>query len=52
MLRSWYGVGMRRGDADLLQWVNTFVMFHLQNGDMAKIYEKWIGSPLPPVPAL
>jgi len=28
------------------------VMFHLQNGDMAKIYEKWIGSPLPPVPAL
>jgi len=52
MLRSWYGVGMRRGDADLLQWVNTFVMFHLQNGDLAKIYEKWIGSPLPPVPAL
>ena len=52
MLRSWYSVGMRRGDVDLLQWVNTFILFHLQNGDLGRIYQKWVGSPLPTVPVL
>jgi polar amino acid transport system substrate-binding protein len=49
---SWYSIGLRRGDTDLLQWVNTFLFFHLQNGDLQRIYEKWIGSPLPAVPSL
>ena len=52
MLTAWYGIGMKRGESDLLQWVNTFVFFHLQNGDLKKIYEEWVGLPLPPVPAL
>ena len=52
MLTAWYAVGMRRGDSDLLQWVNTSVFFHLQNGDLGRIYQKWIGIPLPPVPVL
>ncbi|MBI3711303.1 MAG: transporter substrate-binding domain-containing protein [Proteobacteria bacterium] len=52
MLTAWYSIGLRRGDADLLQWINTFVFFHLQNGDLGRIYEKWIGNKLPPVPAL
>ena len=42
-----YGVGIKRGDSDLLQWLNTFVFFHKNNGDLSKIYEKWVGSPLP-----
>jgi polar amino acid transport system substrate-binding protein len=42
-----YGIGIKRGDSDLLQWLNTFVFFHKNNGDLAKIYEKWVGSPLP-----
>ncbi|MBL8698006.1 MAG: transporter substrate-binding domain-containing protein [Alphaproteobacteria bacterium] len=52
MLTAWYSIGLKRGDSDLLQWVNSFLFFHLQNGDLAKIYEKWIGIPLPPVPTL
>jgi polar amino acid transport system substrate-binding protein len=51
MLTAWYSIGMRRGDTDLLQWVNTFVFFNMQNGNLKRIYEKWI-SPLPPVPTL
>jgi ABC-type amino acid transport substrate-binding protein len=42
-----YGIGIKRGDSDLLQWLNAFVFFHKNNGDLAKIYEKWVGSPLP-----
>lgn len=49
---SWYSIGLRRGDVDMLQWVNTFLFFHLQNGDLGRIYRKWVGSPLPPVPSL
>jgi polar amino acid transport system substrate-binding protein len=52
MLTAWYAVGMKRGDSDLLQWVNSFLFFHLQNGSLGKIYQKWMGQPLPPVPVL
>jgi polar amino acid transport system substrate-binding protein len=45
-----YGIGIRRHDPDLLRWVNTFVFFHKNNGDLGKIYEKWVGSPLPDLP--
>ena len=41
-----YGIGVKRGDADLLQLLDTFVFFHKNNGDLTKIYEKWVGSPL------
>ncbi len=50
--RNWYSVGVRRGDADLLQWLNTFVFFHRENGDLKKIYEQVIGDTLPPPPVL
>ena len=52
MLTAWYSIGMKRGESDLLQWVNTFLFFRLQNGDLARIYQKWIGIPLPPTPTL
>jgi polar amino acid transport system substrate-binding protein len=45
-----YGIGIRRGDPDMLRWLNTFVFFHKNNGDLTKIYEKWVGSPLPDLP--
>jgi polar amino acid transport system substrate-binding protein len=50
--RNWYSVGVRPGDADLLQWLNTFVFFHRENGDLKKIYETVIGDTLPPPPVL
>jgi polar amino acid transport system substrate-binding protein len=50
--RNWYSVGVRRGESDLLQWVNTFVFFHRENGDFARIYERIIGDKLPTPPVL
>jgi polar amino acid transport system substrate-binding protein len=48
---SYYAVGLRQGDPDLLRWVNTWIFFNTQNGQLAQIYEKWIGSKLPNLPA-
>lgn len=50
--RNWYSVGVRKGDADLLQWLNTFVFFHRENGDLKKVYETVIGDKLPTPPTL
>ena len=45
-------IGMRRGDPDWLQWVNTFVYFHKLNGDLNALFEKWAGQKLPELPIL
>jgi len=52
MRRSFYGAGIRRGEPDLLHWVNTAIWFHNNNGDLARIYERWVGVPLPALPPL
>jgi polar amino acid transport system substrate-binding protein len=49
---DFYAIGLKRGDPDLLHWLNTFVYFHRENGDLARIYEKYVGAPLGPLPAL
>jgi polar amino acid transport system substrate-binding protein len=50
--RSFYAAAMRRDEPALRQWVNTFIWFHLNNGDLGKIYQKWVGAPLPTMPPL
>ena len=50
--RNWYSFGVRRGDTDLLQWLNTWVFFHRENGDLRRIYRIVIGDKLPPPPVL
>lgn len=45
--RLYYGFGVKRGDSDMLQYLNTFVYFHMNNGDLAKIYKDFTGSDLP-----
>ncbi len=50
--RNWYAFGVKRGESDLLQWLNTFVFFHTQNGDLQKIYKEGIGDTLPQPPVL
>jgi len=47
---SYYAVGVRQGEHDLLQWVNTTIQFHKQDGQLAAIYQKWMGSELPALP--
>jgi polar amino acid transport system substrate-binding protein len=51
--RLWYGFGVRRGDVDLLQYLNSFVYFHIGNGDLPAIYKKFTGDDLPlPTPKI
>lgn len=45
-------IGVRRNEPDLLQWVNTFVFFHRENGDFDALHRKWLGQPLPDLPIL
>jgi polar amino acid transport system substrate-binding protein len=44
-------IGLRRGDIDLLQWVNTFVYHKRLGGDLDDLSQQWLGEPLPPLPA-
>jgi polar amino acid transport system substrate-binding protein len=41
-------IGVPRQDLDLLQWVNTFVYYHLLAGAFNELSLQWIGEPLPP----
>lgn len=50
-LESFYGVGLRRNEPDLLHWVNTVLFVHKQSGELAAIYEKWMKNPLPELPS-
>lgn len=51
--RLWYGFGVRRGDVDLLQYLNSFVYFHVGNGNLPAIYKKFTGDDLPlPTPKI
>ncbi len=44
------GITLRRGQADLHQWVNTFVYYIKNNGELDAICRKWLGNPLPELP--
>ena len=43
-------IGVRKGDTDLLHWVNVFIYSHKLNGDLDKLSVKWFGDSLPEFP--
>ncbi|HSF47939.1 MAG TPA: transporter substrate-binding domain-containing protein [Burkholderiales bacterium] len=45
-------IGVRRGDSELLHWVNVFVYDKKLSGELDRLAQKWFGEPLPPMPAL
>lgn len=45
-------IGVRRGEVQLLYRVNVFVLHKKLNGDLDKLSRKWLGEPLPALPAL
>lgn len=50
-LESFYGVGLRRNEPDLLHWLNTVLFVHRQSGELSAIYEKWMKTPIPELPS-
>lgn len=50
-LRSFhFGVGLRRGNPDLLHWLNTFIYTVKNDGTLDDLSQKWRKTPLPQLP--
>jgi polar amino acid transport system substrate-binding protein len=50
LLQQPNGITMRKDQYNLHQWVNTFVYFVKNNGELSAISEKWFHKPLPNLP--
>jgi polar amino acid transport system substrate-binding protein len=45
-------IGVRRDEPGLLHWVNVFLFSKKLTGELDEISRKWLGDPLPALPAL
>lgn len=45
-------MGVKMGEHNLLQWLNTFVFSNTLNGNLAKLHQKWLGIAMDPLPPL
>ena len=43
-------VGMRKGESDLLHWVNVFILHKKLGGELDEMSVRWFGEPLPELP--
>ena len=50
LLRQPNGITMRQNQFNLHRWVNTFVYYIKNNGELAALHQKWFGTPLPDLP--
>ncbi|NLS06110.1 transporter substrate-binding domain-containing protein [Rhizobium sp. P32RR-XVIII] len=41
------GIAMRKGNPELQSAINDFIVKVMNDGELEKIHEKWLGSPLP-----
>lgn len=45
-------IGVKKGNLDLLFWVNTFILHKTLGGELNAFSEKWLGQELPMLPSL
>ena len=45
-------IGIKKGNFDLLQWVNVFILHKTLGGNLDTLSRKWLGQKLPPLPTL
>jgi len=45
-------IGVKKGNLDLLFWVNTFILHKTLGGELNALSQKWLGQDLPPLPKL
>ena len=50
LLRQPNGMTMRANQFNLHRWVNTFIYFVKNNGELDGLHRKWFGTPLPELP--
>jgi polar amino acid transport system substrate-binding protein len=44
------GIGLRRGEPDMLQWLNTEIFMLWTNGEIQALQRKWMGAANPELP--
>jgi polar amino acid transport system substrate-binding protein len=49
--RQYMGVAMRPGQKELNAWINNFIDKMRSSGQLEALSQKWIGQPLPDLPA-
>ncbi len=45
--QQWDGIAVRRGQFELLHFINTILAYHANNGDLDALYLKWFHEKLP-----
>jgi polar amino acid transport system substrate-binding protein len=45
-------IGVKKGNLDLLFWVNTFILHKTLGGELNAFSQKWLGQDLPALPSL
>lgn len=45
-------IGVKKGNLDLLFWVNTFILHKTLGGQLNEMSNTWLGQDLPPLPSL
>jgi len=45
-------IGVKKGNDDLLRWVNVFILHKKLGGNLNAISQKWLGQDLPHMPSL
>ena len=50
--QQFMAVALRQGQPDLLKTVDDFVAKHTADGELNKLYRKWLQTDLPALPAL
>ena len=50
LLQQPNGITMRSDQFNLLRWVDTFVYFTKNNGELSALWQKWFHEPLPNLP--
>jgi polar amino acid transport system substrate-binding protein len=50
LLRQPNGITMRADQFNLLRWVDTFVYFTKNNGELGALWQKWFHEPMPELP--
>ncbi len=45
-------IGVKKGNEDLLRWVNVFILHKKLGGELNAISQKWLGQDLPSLPSL
>lgn len=50
--RSPAHMGVRMGEGNLARWLDSFIFFNTMNGELDRLHQKWLGSPMASLPSL